>query len=53
MMTREELLKEAAYIARVTYRPFEDVLREVEQLDRMGRRFMLIDWLTGRIERRA
>ena len=52
MMTREELLKGAEHIARETCRPFEDVLKEVGELDRMGQRFMLIDWLTGRIEPR-
>jgi hypothetical protein len=50
-VTRAELVEEAERIAALTCRELELVVAEVEALDREGRRVVLIDWLTGRVER--
>jgi hypothetical protein len=50
-VTRAELVEEAERISALTCRELELVVAEVEALDREGRRIVLIDWLTGRVER--
>jgi hypothetical protein len=46
-MTREQLIEEARHTAAVTCREVELVLAEVVELDREGRKILLVDWMTG------